>query len=278
MIGTLKVCVFVTAVTFGLSSSQAAAEILAPVIIGSASPNLADGTLIITGSNFGTGLPRVVLNSTVLEVLTFAPTEIVARVPAGLQPASYLLTVYRGSNYVMFGMFIVSIGDIGPQGPKGEKGDPGQAGLPGAPGASVAVTPLAQGDANCPNGGTKFTAGTDVSYACSGASATARTCPSGYVAAGPTLCVEFIDASGFTFTGAANRCRQNGAHLPSSAEMRAVIASGVAVGNGGVIQDWVDDQDGVGTAMYINSNTDPEQMASRPTSTLSYARCVVSIE
>jgi hypothetical protein len=53
-------------------------------------------------------------------------------------------------------------GPVGPQGPKGDKGDPG------TNGTSVSSTSLATGDANCANGGAKFTSATGDTYACNG--------------------------------------------------------------------------------------------------------------
>ncbi len=107
-----------------------------------------------------------------------------------------------------------------------------------------------------------------------------RACPAGHVRAGANsgLCFEFSDVGGLTFSGCANKCRAAGTHLCSSAEMRAVILSGVPVGNGGVIGDWVDDQDAVNSAFFINSNTDTEAMAVRPTTTVSFCRCCSNVE
>lgn len=88
-------------------------------------------------------------------------------------------------------------GLIGPQGPvgpegakgeKGEKGDPGASGasgaqgLPGARGAdgapglagqSVVISSLASGDANCPNGGSRFQVGGMITFACNGSNSLA---------------------------------------------------------------------------------------------------------
>ena len=50
-------------------------------IIGSAAADPAAGKLTIHGANFGTGVPRVMLNTTELVVETYASDEIVARLP-----------------------------------------------------------------------------------------------------------------------------------------------------------------------------------------------------
>ncbi|MBV9336618.1 MAG: hypothetical protein JO243_12070 [Solirubrobacterales bacterium] len=54
-------------------------------------------------------------------------------------------------------------------GPRGPKGDNGQ---PGLDGHSVTSSPLPSGDPNCPDGGSKFTSVSGVTYACSGPPAT----------------------------------------------------------------------------------------------------------
>jgi hypothetical protein len=107
---------------------------------------------------------------------------------------------------------------------------------------------------------------------------TNRGCPTGYVRHGPGLCLEDIDASGLTFSLCANRCRVVGTHLCSSAEMRAVMQSGAAIGNGGVLGDWVDDQDAAGNALVINSGTDPNAMLSVPVTTTQFCRCCANVE
>jgi hypothetical protein len=74
-----------------------------------------------------------------------------------------------------------SSGSQGPQGPKGDPGPPGPAGKDGSPGPAgndgakgqdgVGVTSqaLVSGDANCPDGGSSFTAAKGTTYACNGA-------------------------------------------------------------------------------------------------------------
>jgi hypothetical protein len=69
------------------------------------------------------------------------------------------------------------MGAQGPPGPKGDKGDPGMAtvldggatqGPPGPAGMSVQVEMLAPGDATCPTGGVRLTAGAAVTVVCNG--------------------------------------------------------------------------------------------------------------
>lgn len=65
-------------------------------------------------------------------------------------------------------------GDTGPQGPAGTSGPPGKDGTNGADGKNgkdgitVTSAALGQGDANCPDGGSRFTAVNGDTYACNG--------------------------------------------------------------------------------------------------------------
>jgi hypothetical protein len=104
-----------------------------------------------------------------------------------------------------------------------------------------------------------------------------RGCPAGYVRHGPGLCAEDADTSGLTFSGCANKCRVAGTHLCSSAEMRGIMQSGVAITNG-VVLDWIDDQDAANSAFFINSSTDVELVQTRATTTASFCRCCANVE
>lgn len=111
-----------------------------------------------------------------------------------------------------------------------------------------------------------------------GTRVTNRGCPTGYVSAGPGLCVEPSDFSGYTFATCANRCRTAGTHMCSSAEARAVLQSGITLTITQLL-DWMDDQDAAGSALYVTSTASAETLdAVRATSTSSYCRCCASIE
>lgn len=168
-------------------------------------------------------------------------------------------------------------GPAGLSGPQGPVGPMGPQGPIGPQGVGVTIASLAAGDANCPYGGTKFTVGGTVSFACSGSSGAARTCPAAFTPIG-VLCVETIDSSGFTFSGAARHCQLENAHLMTSVEARGILKSGVSL-PGGLLLDWLADQDGDGSALFVNNESDSENIdGSRATSTSSFARCVISIE
>ena len=105
-----------------------------------------------------------------------------------------------------------------------------------------------------------------------------RACPGGYVSVGGALCAENPDSSGWTFSTCANHCRAASGHMCSSAEMRAIMQSGVAL-TGGVVLDWIDDQDADDSAMYVNNGSDANNPdGARATTTSSYCRCCADVE
>ncbi|MEO7092552.1 MAG: hypothetical protein ABI175_04825, partial [Polyangiales bacterium] len=107
---------------------------------------------------------------------------------------------------------------------------------------------------------------------------TNRACPSGFLSTGPAQCVEDPDSSGWTFSACGNHCRVIGGHMCSSAEMRGAMQSGVSFSVGGVLLDWVDDQDSDDNAIYVNSTDVTNPDGSRATTTSSYCRCCASLE
>jgi hypothetical protein len=107
---------------------------------------------------------------------------------------------------------------------------------------------------------------------------TNRGCLGGYVRVGTGMCTEFTDQNGFTFTGCANRCRAAGTHMCSSGEMRAILASGTALDVGGALLDWVDDQNVVGQAFFVNSSTAETMDGVRVTTSASFCRCCQDTE
>lgn len=76
-----------------------------------------------------------------------------------------------------------SVGPVGPSGPTGPSGAQGIQGSSGPTGPSVTLQTLSFGDANCPTGGVKITAGTDLSYVCNGAQGPSVEVPAGSILA-----------------------------------------------------------------------------------------------
>jgi Phage Tail Collar Domain/Collagen triple helix repeat (20 copies) len=108
-----------------------------PVIL-SAVADLPGETLTVRGRGFGDAPPAVRLGGVDIAVLNSNPFEILAALPPGLEPASYLLTVARagrhGRRSEAFEVTLGNGGAMGPTGPTGDKGDPGEPGPQGIPG------------------------------------------------------------------------------------------------------------------------------------------------
>jgi hypothetical protein len=106
------------------------------------------GRILIQGSNFVSRHEIEVLVTLAgyrLPIVgTPTATEILAELPAGYPPGTYLLTVARGSSARRrdedrlgrdeFDLTVGAAGPAGPQGPPGLKGDPGAQGPPGPTG------------------------------------------------------------------------------------------------------------------------------------------------
>ncbi len=117
------------------------------------------GQILIRGENF-VRRPQdgvsVALSGEALSVVSFSPPEIVALLPAGIEPGTYRLSVVRGGILPVGDAMDVTLGTQGPpgtegregpegpmgetgptgiQGPKGDTGDKGDRGEPGTPGA-----------------------------------------------------------------------------------------------------------------------------------------------
>lgn len=136
----------------------------AQLLITSASADLDQSLILIRGQNFlgpkGQDAPQVTLAGSAVAVVNANDAEIVAVLPAGVEPGTYLLTVSRGPSLVKSWATDLAIGTVGAEGPagpvgptgpagpvgpegapglpgaKGEPGDPGPPGTPGAPGAT----------------------------------------------------------------------------------------------------------------------------------------------
>ena len=109
-----------------------------PPVIQMASVDESRELLTIWGRHFGDRTPRVTLAGNELVVLESGPEQIVAQLPAGIEPGTYRLVVSRGRRGGSeAGSFDLSIGgddSTGPPGPAGPEGPPGPTGPEGPPG------------------------------------------------------------------------------------------------------------------------------------------------
>src|SRR5579872_254231 len=111
-----------------------------PVIV-RAIPDLAAGTLTISGSNLDPhGALHVLLNGLSLPITSQSQTTVVVPLPPSVlaTPGTYLLIVGHGREHARhdddFAEFDVTIGGAGAIGPAGPQGPTGPQGLPGPQG------------------------------------------------------------------------------------------------------------------------------------------------
>ena len=94
------------------------------------------GQIHIHGVGFGIDVPLVTLEGAPLTVLGNTPTEVLAALPAGTVPGTYLLKMLQTGPMGPFGgrEVVTFYAAIGAEGPAGPQGVPGPAGPQGADG------------------------------------------------------------------------------------------------------------------------------------------------
>lgn len=130
--GAIGVLVALASLTFAQGNSRN------QLVIRSATASATPGRLVIRGANLATpegARPTVRLADQPLSVETAGPDQIIAVLPDGWTPGSYLLTVSRGTGVPQNDSFEVTIGAAGPTGMPGPAGPPGVEGPPGPAGA-----------------------------------------------------------------------------------------------------------------------------------------------
>lgn len=110
------------------------------VNIDGVTPNFSTNQLTITGSGFGTAIPKVDVDGKPLTVISNTATMIVTNLP-NLSPATYLLTVSAAGSTEGF---VVTLGTSGPQGPQGPQGPAGLQGPAGPTGPQGPQGPQGQ--------------------------------------------------------------------------------------------------------------------------------------
>ena len=154
---TLVIGSSVTVLPVAAQSNNAA--VINNVTVGYA-PDTSPNQITINGVNFGTQPPTVRLRGVALALVSRTAIKIVATLPAGIAPGTYLLSVSpaRSNNRdddddnpktVLFNVAIGAVGAQGPAGTAGAQGLTGANGAPGTPGATGLTgtpgTPGAQG-------------------------------------------------------------------------------------------------------------------------------------
>ena len=102
-----------------------------------AQPDYVQGEISVFGNNFGKYPGTVWLGDTSLAVKSWTTNHIVAYLPPGYTPGSYLMTI--APPYYGWGTLSVALGGEGPPGPPGPIGPPGPTGLTGPAGATGAT-------------------------------------------------------------------------------------------------------------------------------------------
>ncbi len=139
----------VSAATVFLLTLAAAPLVLAePVpIIANAHVDSVANTVELNGASFGPGSATVTLGTyiTPLTLLSATPNQIVAKLPAGIAPGTYLLTLSVSGTvprpWSAAEEFLLTVGAQGVAGPQGAQGPAGNQGPAGARGAQGPAGP-----------------------------------------------------------------------------------------------------------------------------------------
>jgi hypothetical protein len=132
--GRLAVFLLTLALCAPALTAEAQTSALTQLEIKQAEVNSGANQIVITGVNFGTGLPTVTLADEPLLVVSSTPTQVVANLPVNIQPGTYLLNVSRGAGATQRDEAEVTIEGAASQGPAGPQGPQGATGPQGAPG------------------------------------------------------------------------------------------------------------------------------------------------
>jgi hypothetical protein len=218
--------------------------------------------VFITGQGFGTSKsPTVTLGNKTLTVSSYAPGSIVATLPAGTAPGSYLLAaITYGANGlpVIPAALVLTVGDTGPAGSAGATGPQGATGASGPTGptgAQGAAGPAGQSvagaseppGANCANGGARFTSASGTTYVCDGAPGAAGQSVIGASEPAGANCAyggsSFTSASGTTYAcnGAPGASGGSGGSGVVCRDANgALVGPAVTLANGSMACDWFD--------------------------------------
>ena len=148
---------FIAGVLSQLANAQDASAPVVPVIDSSSvSFAVSPPQMTVKGTGFGAVAPTVSLDALPLALLSHTPTVVVATLPVGITPGSYLLQVTNnsatGHPSVLFEATVGATGPTGPTGPQGPVGANGPAGPAGPAGANGPAGPAGPAGANGPAG------------------------------------------------------------------------------------------------------------------------------
>jgi IPT/TIG domain len=249
---TTKSALFLAVLIFlGLLTVQAYAA-SAPTI-DSAVANFQTNQLTITGSNFGSAVPKIALDGSQLQVVSNSGTTAVATLPTGANPGGYLLTL-TNKNSGLKVEFDVTLGVAGPPGPQGPQGPQGIQGLQGPQGAQGQQG--AQGPAGISVG--IFAEASSIympgypGYLV--AQNTVQTTGTYFVSASALLVISYDDGAGYCYDTLASSGtpRQYGGSNLGEYTQQASITDAVYANAGDSIQLWCYGYNGYDTSYVYN--------------------------
>lgn len=144
MTNSIRTRAAIAALALALAALPSLADSSKDPVIAEVRANAANTALTISGANLDGGLPRVTLgvSATPLAVTSASSTQLVAQLPVGLAPGSYLLTLSiarkkdKSDDDSRADEFWVTLGAVGPQGPAGPAAKDGAMGPAGPVGAT----------------------------------------------------------------------------------------------------------------------------------------------
>jgi IPT/TIG domain len=249
---TTKSALFlVVLILLSLLTIQAYA-VSSPTIV-SAVANFQTNQLTITGSNFGSAVPKVTLDGSQLQVVSNSTTTVVANLASGANPGGYLLTL-TNKNSGLRVEFDVTLGVAGPPGPQGPQGPQGIQGLQGPQG--VQGQQGAQGPAGISVG--IFAEASSIympgypGYLV--AQNTVQTAGTYFVSASALLVISYDDGAGYCYDTLASSGtpRQYGGSNLGEYTQQASITDAVYANAGDSIQLWCYGYNGYDTSYVYN--------------------------
>jgi len=210
----------------------------APTIV-SAVANFQTNQLTITGSNFGTDVPRVTLDGSKLQVVSNSPTTVVATLPTGTNPGGYLLTLTDATNGLKIA-FDVTLGTAGPPGPQGPQGPQGVQGPQGPQGAQGQQGPQGPAGISVGISAEAFSIYVPGSPGVLVMQNTVQTSGTYFVSASALLVIDYYDGAGYCYDRLASTSspRQYGGSNLADYNQQASITDSVYVNAGDSIQLW----------------------------------------
>ena len=209
-----------------------------PAIV-SAVANFQTNQLTITGSYFGSAVPKVTLDGTKLQVVSNSATTVVANLPTGINPGGYTLTLTNLNDglKVAFDVTLGVAGPPGPQGPQGPQGVQGPQGPQGAQGQQGPQGPAGISVGISANASSVYVPGFPGYLVLQN---TAQTSGTYFVSASALLVIDYYDGGAFCYDSlaSANTPRQYGGSGLANYTQQASITDSVFVNAGDSIQLW----------------------------------------